>query len=86
MTCIWGKARYTSVTVGGVFRILDMGTGGYRLTMLRDVAHTATLVDHLDYIRFYIIACQAHDLEPQNYHHGNQILAEVVQVTFDGSD
>jgi len=53
---------------GGVFRILDMGTGGYRLTMLRDVAHTATLVDHLDYIRFYIIACQAHDIKPVNYH------------------
>jgi len=53
---------------GRVFRILDMSTGGYRLTMLRDVANTATLVDHLDYISFYIIACQAHDLEPQNYH------------------
>ena len=53
---------------GRVFRILDMGTGGYRRTMLRDVANTAILVDHLDYIRFYIIACQAHDLEPQSYH------------------
>ena len=53
---------------GGVFRVLDMATGGYRLTMLRDVAHTATLVDHLDYIRFYIIACQAHDIKPVNYH------------------
>jgi len=53
---------------GRVFRILDMSTGGYRLTMLRDVANTATLVDHLDYVRFYIIACQAHDLEMQDYH------------------
>jgi len=53
---------------GRVFRILDMGTGGYRLTMLRDVAHTATLVDHLDHIRFYVIACQAHDIKPVNYH------------------
>ncbi len=53
---------------GRVFRILDMGTGGYRLTMLRDVAHTATLVNHLKYLRFYIVACQAHDLEPKNYH------------------
>ena len=35
---------------GRVFRILDMSTGGYRLTMLRDVAHTATLVNHLDYL------------------------------------
>jgi len=53
---------------GRAFRILDMGTGGYRLTMLRDVAHTATLVDSLDHIRFYIIACQAHDIKPVNYH------------------
>jgi trimethylamine--corrinoid protein Co-methyltransferase len=53
---------------GRVFRILDMGTGGYRRTMLRDVANTAILVDHLDHIRFYIIACQAHDLDPQAYH------------------
>ena len=53
---------------GRVFRILDMSTGGYRLTMLRDVANTATLVNHLDHIDFYIIACQAHDLEPDNYH------------------
>jgi len=53
---------------GRVFRILDMGTGGYRLTLLRDVAHTATLVDHLDYISFYVIACQAHDIKPVNYH------------------
>ena len=53
---------------GRVFRILDMGTGGYRLTMLRDVANTATLVDNLEHIRFYIIACQAHDIKPVNYH------------------
>ena len=53
---------------GRVFRILDMGTGGYRLTMLRDVANTATLVNNLDHIRFYIIACQAHGIKPVNYH------------------
>ncbi len=53
---------------GRVFRILDMGTGGYRLTMLRDVAHTATLVNHLKNISLYIIACQAHDLKPHYYH------------------
>lgn len=53
---------------GRVFRILDMATGGYRLTLLRDVAHTAALVDKLDHIRFYIIACQAHDIKPHNYH------------------
>lgn len=53
---------------GRAFRILDMGTGGYRLTLLRDVAHTAALVDQLDHLRFYIIACQAHDIKPVNYH------------------
>ncbi len=53
---------------GRVFRILDMATGGYRLTKLRDVANTATLVDNLDNIGFYIIACQAHDIKPVNYH------------------
>ena len=61
-----GKVYFTNG--GRVFRILDMSTGGYRLTMLRDVANTATLVNRLDYIRCYVIACQAHDLEPQNYH------------------
>ncbi len=63
-----GEGKVYFANGGRVFRILDMGTGGYRLTLLRDVANTATLVDYLDYIRFYIIACQAHDLEPQNYH------------------
>lgn len=53
---------------GRVFRILDMTTGGYRLTMLRDVAHTATLVDRLEHINLYIISCQAHDVDPQHYH------------------
>jgi trimethylamine--corrinoid protein Co-methyltransferase len=61
-----GKVHFGSG--GRAFRILDMGTGGYRLTMLRDVAHTAALVDSLDHIRFYIIACQAHDIKPVNYH------------------
>lgn len=53
---------------GRVFRILDMATGGYRLTMLRDVAHTAALVNELEYINLYIISCQAHDLDIQHYH------------------
>ena len=63
-----GKGKVYFANGGRVFRILDMGTGGYRLTMLRDVAYTATLVDCLDYISLYIIACQAHDLQPQYYH------------------
>ncbi len=63
-----GEGKVYFANGGRVFRILDMSTGGYRSTMLRDVANTATLVDHLDYIRFYIIACQVHDVKPQNYH------------------
>ncbi|MFC2041324.1 trimethylamine methyltransferase family protein, partial [Chloroflexota bacterium] len=63
-----GEGKVYFANGGRVFRILDMTTGGYRLTMLRDVANTATLVNCLDYIDLYIIACQAHDLAPQNYH------------------
>lgn len=63
-----GEGRVYFANGGRVFRILDLGTGGYRLTMLRDVDHTATLVHHLEHIDWYIIACQAHDLEPQSYH------------------
>lgn len=53
---------------GRVFRILDMATGGYRNTLLRDVASSARLVQQLEHIRLYIIACQAHDLAPDHYH------------------
>ena len=53
---------------GRVFQILDMKTGGFRPTLLRDVANTAALVDHLENIRFYIITCQAYDLKAEHYH------------------
>jgi trimethylamine--corrinoid protein Co-methyltransferase len=53
---------------GRVFQIHDITEGRTRSTMLRDVAHTAALVDALEHIRFYIIACQAHDLAPEHYH------------------
>ncbi|MFC2036014.1 trimethylamine methyltransferase family protein [Chloroflexota bacterium] len=65
---ILGKGNAYFANGGRVFRILDTRTGGYRLTLLRDVANTAMLVNSLDYIRFYIIACQAHDVKPTNYH------------------
>ena len=61
-----GKVYFTNG--GRVFRLFDAETDDYRLTMLRDVAETAKLVDHLEHLNFYIIACQAHDLAPQNYH------------------
>jgi len=63
-----GEGRVHFANGGRVFRILDMATGGYRLTMLRDIANTARLVNQMEHIHFYVIACQAHDLEPQNYH------------------
>lgn len=63
-----GEGRIHFANGGRVFRILDMGTRGYRSTMLRDIINTAVLVNNLQHIRFYIIACQAHDLEPEKYH------------------
>jgi len=66
-----GEGKVYFSNGGRVFRILDMEKGDYRLTMLEDVAHSATLVDNLDHISFYIIACQAHDLGTQNYHLNN---------------
>jgi trimethylamine--corrinoid protein Co-methyltransferase len=61
-----GKVYFTNG--GRVFRLFDSETGNYRLTMLRDVAQTAKLVNHLEHLDSYIIACQAHDLAPHNYH------------------
>ncbi len=53
---------------GRVFQIHDITQGQVRSTLLRDVANTAALVDTLEHIRFYIIACQAYDLPPAYYH------------------
>jgi len=61
-----GKVYFTNG--GRVFRLFDAGTGDYRLTMLRDVAQTAKLVNHLKHLDSYIIACQAHDLAAKDYH------------------
>lgn len=61
-----GKVHFANG--GRVFQMLDFGTRGYRPTKLRDVIHTAALVDKLQYIQFYIIACQASDIGPEHYH------------------
>jgi trimethylamine--corrinoid protein Co-methyltransferase len=61
-----GKVYFTNG--GRVFRLFDSEMDDYRLTMLIDVAQTAKLVNHLKHLDSYIIACQAHDLTPQNYH------------------
>lgn len=53
---------------GRVFRVLDMATQGFRRTLLRDVADTAGLTNVLNNVSFYIIACQAHDVDPPSYH------------------
>jgi trimethylamine--corrinoid protein Co-methyltransferase len=63
-----GGAKVHFGNGGRVFRVLDMATGGYRETYLRDIADTATIVQHLDRIGIYIIACQAHDVGPEYYH------------------
>jgi len=61
-----GKVHFTNG--GRVFHFRDGRTGQYRYTMLRHVARTAALVDRLDYVRFYIIACQAHTIKREVYH------------------
>ena len=63
-----GSGRVHFGNGGRVFQILDMVEGAVRPTTLRDVANTAVLVDALEHIRFYIIACEAHDLKPAHYH------------------
>lgn len=49
---------------GRVFRILDLQGEGWRPTQLRDVAATAAIVDRMENLRFYIVACHAHDVDP----------------------
>ncbi len=61
-----GKVHFTNG--GRVFHFRDGRTGQYRYTMLRHVARTAALVQNLDYIRFYMIACQAHTVKREVYH------------------
>jgi trimethylamine--corrinoid protein Co-methyltransferase len=63
-----GEGEVHFANGGRVFRIIDIATGSYRLTLLKDIARTAMLVNHLENICFYVIACQAHDVEPQYYH------------------
>ncbi|MFO7870724.1 MAG: trimethylamine methyltransferase family protein [Kiritimatiellia bacterium] len=53
---------------GRAFRILNMLKGKYRRTRLKDIVNTATLVQNLDNIRVYVIACQAHDVPEGSYH------------------
>ena len=63
-----GEGKVYFANGGRVFRLLDAKTGDYRFTLLKDVAQTAQLINHLEHIDFYIIACQAHDVAPENYH------------------
>ena len=63
-----GVGKVNFANGGRVFQILDLGTRGYRPTMLRDIMQSAKLVDKLDNIQFYIVSCQAHDIGPEHYH------------------
>lgn len=65
---LMGAGRVHFGNGGRVFRIIDMATGDARMTTLADVAATAALVEALDQLDFYVIACQAHELGPENYH------------------
>ena len=65
---LMGQGRVYFGNGGRVFQIHDITGGRTRPSQLRDVAYTAALVDALEHIRFYIIACQAHDLAPAHYH------------------
>lgn len=53
---------------GRVFQLLDTTTGRMQPTMLRDIAHTARIVDQLDHLHFFIIPCQAYDVPADHYH------------------
>jgi trimethylamine--corrinoid protein Co-methyltransferase len=63
-----GTGRVYFANGGRVFRIQNSSGGESRYTLLRHVARTAALVDSLSHVNFYIIACQAHNVEPQAYH------------------
>ncbi|MFC1924434.1 trimethylamine methyltransferase family protein [Chloroflexota bacterium] len=61
-----GSVHFTNG--GRVFRFRDGKTGQYRYTMLRHIAHTAALIENLNNISFYVIACQAHTIKPEVYY------------------
>ena len=63
-----GTSKVHFTNGGRVFSIRDGRTGQYRYTMLRHVALTATLVDNLNNIDFYVISAQAHTVKPEVYH------------------
>jgi trimethylamine--corrinoid protein Co-methyltransferase len=68
-----GRGRVYFGNGGRVFQIHEMAEGRMRSSLLQDVADTAALVDALEHIRFYIIACQAYDL-PQTHYHLNDFF------------
>jgi trimethylamine--corrinoid protein Co-methyltransferase len=63
-----GSGRVYFGNGGRVFQIHDIAKDQVRTTCLKDVARSAALVDRLEHIRFYIIACQAHDVSGEFYH------------------
>jgi trimethylamine--corrinoid protein Co-methyltransferase len=63
-----GEGKVHFANGGRVFRRLDSKKGAYRYTNLKDVIRTATLVNKLEHIALYIIACQAHNVKQEVYH------------------
>jgi len=76
-----GSGRVHFANGGRVIRILDLATGGYRQTMLRDIAHTAMLVEQLENLSFYIIACQACDLPSDDNYHLNDFYQAMAHTS-----
>ncbi len=60
-----GSGRVAFGNGGRVFRILDRD-GTYRGTTLADVARTAALVDRLERLRFYIVACHPENVPAED--------------------
>ena len=68
MDLVLGSGNVYFGNGGRVFQLLDTATRRMRPTVLRDIAHAACLVDHLEHLSFFIIPCQAYDVLAENYH------------------
>jgi trimethylamine--corrinoid protein Co-methyltransferase len=63
-----GSGRVHFGNGGRMFRVHDPVSEEYRPTLLGDLARAARLVEKLEHVQFFVIPCQAGDLDPENYH------------------
>ena len=73
-------ARVYIGTGGAALRVVDMETGEIRPTELRDVAHTARIVDALENIHFYLVPVYPADV-PDEMVEINKFYASLVNTT-----